>query len=77
MNGDSWADQWDNGPDRLPEKKKSTGGGTTAAKYGKKVGESLGKTKSVASTGVKKIKEGTAVGLQWIKQKYHKTTNKP
>ncbi|KAL0369797.1 UNVERIFIED_CONTAM: hypothetical protein Sradi_1198000 [Sesamum radiatum] len=75
MEGGSWADQWDTSSDPLPEKKKSGGGGA-AAKYGKKVGEGLGKTKAVASTGVKKVKEGTSVGFRWIKDKYQKTTQK-
>ncbi|CAK9159990.1 unnamed protein product [Ilex paraguariensis] len=73
----SWADQWDNGPDPVYEtKKSSSGGGGVTAKYGKKVGEGLGKTKDVASTGAKKIKEGTSMGIQWIKHKYQKTTQK-
>ncbi|KAL3818655.1 hypothetical protein ACJIZ3_004560 [Penstemon smallii] len=69
MDGGSWADQWDNGSDHVEEKRKSGG---VAAKYGKKVGEGLGKTKSVASSGVKKVKEGTSVGFQWIKGKCQK-----
>ena len=68
----SWADQWDNGPDPVYGTKKSSSGGGATAKYGKKVGEGLGKTKVVASTGAKKIKEGTTTGFQWIKDKYHK-----
>ncbi|EYU42522.1 hypothetical protein ABFS83_09G026300 [Erythranthe nasuta] len=71
MDGGSWADQWDNSSDPLPEKKKSGGG--AAAKYGKKVGEGLGKTKSAATTGVKKVKEGTSVGFRWIKDKCQKS----
>ncbi|KAG8379043.1 hypothetical protein BUALT_Bualt07G0047200 [Buddleja alternifolia] len=75
MDGGSWADQWDTTTsDPVPEKKKSGGG--AAAKYGKKVGEGFGKTKSAATTGVKKVKEGTSVGFQWIKEKYQKTTQK-
>ncbi|KAK3035796.1 hypothetical protein RJ639_034612 [Escallonia herrerae] len=70
----SWADQWDSNPDPAPETKKS-GNGTTS-KYGKKVGEGFEKTKAVASTGARKVKEGTFAGLQWIKDKYHKTTQK-
>ncbi|XP_057950760.1 uncharacterized protein LOC131145604 [Malania oleifera] len=73
--GASWADQWDDGgkPEPAAETKKS-GGATT--KYRKKVGEGLGKTKAVASNGMKKVKEGTVVGFQWIKDKYQKTTHK-
>ncbi|XVF50258.1 hypothetical protein PTKIN_Ptkin04bG0081700 [Pterospermum kingtungense] len=81
--GTSWADQWDyNDPapasstdSNNNKKKKSSNGGTTA-KYKQKVGEGLGKTKAVASTGAKKIKEGTSLGIQWVKDKYHKTTQK-
>ncbi|KAK7411527.1 hypothetical protein VNO78_02961 [Psophocarpus tetragonolobus] len=62
----SWADQWDNGPDSAAVSHESK----------KKNNNALGKTKAVASSGVKKLKEGTSVGLQWIKTKYHKTTNK-
>lgn len=73
--GTSWADQWDNGPDpvAVEDKKKSNG---TGAKYKQKVGEGFDKTKTVASTGLKKVKEGTSVGFQWIKDKYQKTTQK-
>ena len=75
--GTSWADQWDNGPDPVfVEANNSSGGGGVKAKYGKKVGEGLGKTKTAASRGVTKVKEGTSVGVQWIKDKYHKTTLK-
>lgn len=70
----SWADQWDYGsPVRATDPKKS--GGATA-KYSKKVGEGFGKTKAVASTGVRKVKEGASVGFHWIKDKYQKTTQK-
>ncbi|KAK6922124.1 hypothetical protein RJ641_012631 [Dillenia turbinata] len=51
--GTSWADQWDYNPDPVPETKiKDT------RKYSKKIGEGLDKTKSAASTGVKKVKQG-------------------
>ncbi|XXG75223.1 hypothetical protein AAC387_Pa07g3779 [Persea americana] len=70
--GTSWADQWDySNPDPIPEKKEST-----KAKYGKKVGDGLGKTKAVATTGMKKVKEGTTFGFHWIKEKYNKKTQK-
>ena len=74
--GTSWADQWDNGPDPAYDAPKKGEGAGSGAKYKQKVGEGLGKTKAVASTGVKKVKEGTALGLQWIKHKCHKTTQK-
>lgn len=53
---------------------------TSTAKYKQKVGERLGRTKVVAkvvaSTNVKKVKEETTLGFYWIKDKYHKTTQK-
>lgn len=69
--GSSWADQWDHNPDPMPpaDYNKKTGGGGMAGKYGKK-------TKEVAVTGAKKVKQGTSVGIQWIKDKYQKTTQK-
>ncbi|KAF5459848.1 hypothetical protein F2P56_019762, partial [Juglans regia] len=74
----SWADQWDySNPDPVPAgANTSAKNNSTTAKYKQKVGEGLGKTKAVASTGVKKVKEGTSSGLRWIKDKYHKTTQK-
>lgn len=72
--GKSWADQWESiNPDDSKRTSTSTSSGS---KYGKKVGEGLGKTKAVASTGFKKMKEGTSVSLRWIKHKYNKTTQK-
>ncbi|KAK9048114.1 hypothetical protein SSX86_032923 [Deinandra increscens subsp. villosa] len=41
-----------------------------------KLEDGLEKTKDLASTGLRKIKRGSTVGFQWIKQKYHKTTHK-
>ncbi|XP_027339071.1 uncharacterized protein LOC113852877 [Abrus precatorius] len=67
--GTSWADQWDDGPDPV-----SLSGSNESKK--KKINTALGKTKAVASTGVKKFKEGSSVGIQWIKTKYNKTTHK-
>ncbi|KAL5064695.1 hypothetical protein RYX36_026432 [Vicia faba] len=71
--GTSWADQWDNGPDPIMAGSKNK---NSTTKYKEKVGEGLGKTKVVASSGMKKIKDGTSVGLNWIKTKYSKATNK-
>lgn len=71
----SWADQWDYNPDPVSHDKKNSTTSSTA-KYKQKVGEGLGKTKAVAATGMKKVKEGTSVGFQWIKDKYHKTNQK-
>ncbi|XP_054820593.1 uncharacterized protein LOC129319514 [Prosopis cineraria] len=72
--GTSWADQWDNNPDPATVDAKNNHTGT--AKYKQKVGEGLGKTKAVAKTGMSKLKEGTSVGLNWIKTKYNKTSHK-
>lgn len=73
-NYSSWADQWDDGPPD-PVTVGSNKNSNTA-KYKQKLGEGFGKTKAVASTGVKKLKDGTSVGLHWIKTKYSKATNK-
>ncbi|KZV31250.1 hypothetical protein F511_13044 [Dorcoceras hygrometricum] len=69
MDSGSWADQWDNSSDPLSKKKKGSGGDGVAAMFRKKV---LGKTKAVASTGVKKVSHVTSVGFQWIKGKCQK-----
>ncbi|KAJ1439011.1 hypothetical protein SESBI_02787 [Sesbania bispinosa] len=76
--GTSWADQWDDGPDPIMvgSNKKSNANGGTTAKYKEKFGEGVGKTKAVASTGFKKLKDGTSVGIHWIKTKYSKATHK-
>ncbi|XP_062116399.1 uncharacterized protein LOC133830440 [Humulus lupulus] len=71
----SWADQWDPNPDPVHDPKKNGASGS-GANYKQKVGEGFVKTKAVASSGVKKVKEGTSVGFQWIKSKYQKTTQK-
>ncbi|CAH8391064.1 unnamed protein product [Eruca vesicaria subsp. sativa] len=82
MNGTSWADQWDNsakgGRIGGGAVVGSSGGGATSntAKYKEKLGQGLGKTKAVASSGFKKLKTGSALGFRWVKDKYHKTTNK-
>jgi hypothetical protein len=65
--GTSWADQWDNGPDPIMVGSSNNNKSTT--KYKEKLGDGLGKTKVVASTGMKKLKDGTSVGLHWIKTK--------
>ncbi|KAK7291657.1 hypothetical protein RIF29_06972 [Crotalaria pallida] len=72
--GTSWADQWDNGPD--PETVGHDKKSNNSAKYKQKLGEGLGKTKAVASTGMKKLKDGTSVGFNWIKTKYSNTKQK-
>ncbi|CAG7866750.1 unnamed protein product [Brassica rapa] len=65
MNGTSWADQWDNSA-----KGGRIGGGAVSG------GGGLDKTKALASSGFKKLKTGSAIGFRWVKDKYHKTTNK-
>ncbi|KAK7330444.1 hypothetical protein VNO77_24638 [Canavalia gladiata] len=75
-NYSSWADQWDDGPDPVVVGSNSTNKNSTTAKYKQKLGDGFGKTKSVASTGMKKLKDGTSNGLHWIKTKYSKTTQK-
>lgn len=47
--------------------------GATAKQHGKnhKIGEGLARTKAAASTGVKKVKEGTSTAIHWIKDKCH------
>ncbi|KAL1371674.1 hypothetical protein HN51_001923 [Arachis hypogaea] len=72
--GTSWADQWDDGPDpvMVGHDKKTN----STAKYKEKLGHGLDKTKAVASSGVKKLKDGTTTGFNWIKTKYSKATQK-
>lgn len=70
--GTSWADQWDDGPDPIMVGSNKKGSTTTK----QKLGDGLGKTKVVASTGMKKLKDGTSVGIHWIKTKYSKVTHK-
>ncbi|KAF5758535.1 hypothetical protein HanRHA438_Chr16g0742781 [Helianthus annuus] len=41
-----------------------------------RIRDGLDKTKAVAATGFKKIKQGSTVGFHWIKHKYQKTTHK-
>lgn len=70
----SWADQWDFNSEHTTTSSKQTKESSSGMKV--KVGEELVKTKAMAATGIKKAKHGTSVGLQWIKAKYHKTTQK-
>ncbi|CAN6201944.1 unnamed protein product [Urochloa humidicola] len=68
--GTSWADQWDTGADpspRAPRDRDHGRGGRNGGGGG--VGE---KTKAAAATGIRKVKEGTASGFQWIKDKCQK-----
>ncbi|GFS31776.1 hypothetical protein Acr_00g0019140 [Actinidia rufa] len=48
------------------------GGSVTTAGRNNKVGEGFGRAKSAASTGVKKVKQGTSSSLRWIKAICHK-----
>ncbi|EOY00322.1 CDP-diacylglycerol--glycerol-3-phosphate 3-phosphatidyltransferase, putative [Theobroma cacao] len=74
--GTSWADQWDYGPDPLPAEPSKSSSGGAKAKCSKKVEDGLGKTKAAAVTGMKKAKVGAAAGINWIKEKCSKTTQK-
>ncbi|KAL7617936.1 hypothetical protein Lser_V15G00446 [Lactuca serriola] len=72
----SWADQWDPEPEYYngyPGSKSNHGSGNSIKS---KVGEGFDKSKTVATTGMKKVKNGTTLGFHWIKDKYHKTTHK-
>ncbi|CAN4116267.1 unnamed protein product [Withania somnifera] len=74
-NETSWADQWDPEPAsyQYTSFDKKTGNNTNgSSKISSKVGDTFGKTKVVASTGVKKVKSGATAGFQWIKDKCHK-----
>ncbi|KAI3842099.1 hypothetical protein MKX03_018373 [Papaver bracteatum] len=81
-NGASWADQWDySNPDPVSENNKKSrkntvtlGGGGEGTR--EKIGEGLEKTKGVAVSGAKKVKEGATMGFQWVKDKYNKRTQK-
>ncbi|KAM3304015.1 hypothetical protein P3S67_015047 [Capsicum chacoense] len=68
----SWADQWDSNPTyeykSYNDKKNTTNNGTS-----NKFSNTFGKTKSAASTGIKKVKSGASAGFHWIKDKCHKS----
>uniref|UniRef100_A0A3Q7GD03 Uncharacterized protein n=1 Tax=Solanum lycopersicum TaxID=4081 RepID=A0A3Q7GD03_SOLLC len=70
-NETSWADQWDPEPASYTSFDKKTGN-NNSSKISSKVGDTLGKTKYVASTGVKKVKSSATAGFQWIKDKCNK-----
>uniref|UniRef100_A0A3Q7FR00 Uncharacterized protein n=1 Tax=Solanum lycopersicum TaxID=4081 RepID=A0A3Q7FR00_SOLLC len=69
----SWADQWDYHKESYSKENKKGDFSAVGVGVAKKVGE---KTKAVASTSMKKMKEGTSSGFQWIKEKYQKTAQK-
>ncbi|XP_042445339.1 uncharacterized protein LOC122030232 [Zingiber officinale] len=60
----SWADQWDYGGSSAVAAGKNKKGGGSRWKGG------VEKTKAVASSGLKKVKDGTVNGFNWIKNKY-------
>ncbi|PKA47877.1 hypothetical protein AXF42_Ash019888 [Apostasia shenzhenica] len=64
----SWADQWDYGGDPEPTSWGGGGGGGVGKKGG------VEKTKAMATTGLKKMKNGTVTGFTWIKDKYQQKT---
>lgn len=74
----SWADQWDPEPLTYEHHKiKNAGHGTnSSSKFSNKVGDTFDKTKSAASTGVKKVKDGASVGFNWIKDKCNRKNHK-
>lgn len=80
--GASWADQWDTSEDNsnhpLSKNGKKNGGDKKSGVEKTKEVATAGfeKTKVIASVGFKKAKEGTSHGIQWIKEKYQKRSQK-
>lgn len=79
--GASWAEQWDTSDDSnhpLSKNGKKTGGDKKSGVEKTKEVATAGfeKTKVIASVGFKKAKEGTSHGIQWIKEKYQKRSQK-
>lgn len=72
--GLSWADQWDYNGDPSPTSQSKSGGGGGGG--GNNMKKGVEKTKAITSTGLRKVKEGTASGFQWIKDKYSKRKQK-
>ncbi|KAI3467463.1 hypothetical protein Pfo_024126 [Paulownia fortunei] len=70
----SWADQWD--PQPVYSYPAHTNSDNSSSKFSGKFSDKLDKTKTAASTGVKKVKAGATAGIHWIKHKYQKTTQK-
>ncbi|KAI3466566.1 hypothetical protein Pfo_023229 [Paulownia fortunei] len=73
--GPSWADQWGEGgigamEDDSSKSNKDSGGD-------KKVASSagFGKAKAVAVAGAQKVKNGTSMGIKWVKNKCQKKTS--
>ncbi|GAA0145811.1 hypothetical protein LIER_36199 [Lithospermum erythrorhizon] len=73
----SWADQWD--PEPVYTNNYGSNYSTrtwNSSGFSGKVSDKFGKTKTVASTGMKKVKGGATAGVHWLKNKYQKTTQK-
>ncbi|KAK2994374.1 hypothetical protein RJ640_029489 [Escallonia rubra] len=66
-----WANQGDNlqQPENPPKRLGGNAGGSS--KLSRKVSEKFERTKVVAASGVKKVKDGASVGVNWVKLKYH------
>ncbi|KAJ4711190.1 putative CDP-diacylglycerol--glycerol-3-phosphate 3-phosphatidyltransferase [Melia azedarach] len=73
-NGNAWADQWDNNNSTTNNVNPTANyyHDDKKARYKKKVGEGLDKTKEVAISGMKKAKLGASASFKWIKQKCNK-----
>ncbi|KAL3631072.1 hypothetical protein CASFOL_024056 [Castilleja foliolosa] len=70
-NETTWADQWDPQPLYTSFPNHSNNSSSNSKFSGK-----FDKTKAAAATGAKKVKAGATAGVHWIKQIYHKTTQK-
>ncbi|KAK4715720.1 hypothetical protein R3W88_014058 [Solanum pinnatisectum] len=66
----SWADQWDSNPTYEYKNYDQKSGNNGSSN---KFSNTFGKTKSVASSGVKKVKSGASASFNWIKDKCHKS----
>ncbi|PIN13584.1 hypothetical protein CDL12_13783 [Handroanthus impetiginosus] len=73
--GPSWADQWGEGGfgAMANEDTKSNKDGGGDKKPAASAG--LGKAKAVALAGAQKVKNGTSMGIKWIKSKCQKKTS--
>ena len=63
-----WVDQYDTKMEYVHPTQSSR------SKIKDKLEDGFEKSKAVASTGLKKIKRGSAVGFHWIEHKYQKPT---
>lgn len=73
MEGNGDHNPWGNPElsNKAPEKTPTRLGGGSSGKMSRKMSEKFEKTKVVASQGMKKVKNGANVGVNWIKLKYH------